>query len=160
MWIMIVMMVMSCCSCGRCSSRGRRQWMMLMRMAQMMMIQVVVIQMVMVMVGYRRFRWVVVLIICLLNPIINCHCPSWAISILATTPIGDVFVIITTNFVIPIAIEYERSTAPLSWHKCYSWHIINTDKLPLLLLVLDLMDFLSRLLAFTWFWINVICLIF
>lgn len=77
---------------------------------------------VMTMVRERCFRWVIVLVVGLLHSVVNCHCPARTVPVFAAPPIGDVFVVIAAHFVVSVAVEYERSSAPLSWNEGYGGH--------------------------------------
>lgn len=64
-----------------------------------------------------------VLVVGFFNTVVHCHRPTWTVSILAAAPIGDVLVIVASDLVVPIAVEYERSSTSLSGNKCYSGHL-------------------------------------
>lgn len=84
---------------GRCSSRRRRhveEWI------------------VVGVVGQRRLRWVVVLVVGLLDPVFHCHRPTRTVPVFAAAPVGDVFVVVAAHFVVPVAVEYESRSAALS----------------------------------------------
>ena len=66
----------------------------------------------------RRLRWVIVLVVGLLDSIVNCHGAARAVAVFAATPVGDVFVVVAPNLVVPVAVEDERRSASLSWNKC------------------------------------------
>lgn len=77
----------------------------------------IVVRMVMMMVGQRRFRWVIVLVVGFLNAIVNSYSAPWTVAILAAAPISDVFVVVAAHFIVSIAVKYKCSSAPLSGHK-------------------------------------------
>lgn len=60
------------------------------------------------------------LVVGLLDAVVHCHRSARAIAVFATPPIGDILVVVATDLVVPVAVEYERSAASLSGHKCYS----------------------------------------
>lgn len=64
-----------------------------------------------------RLRWVIVFVVRLFDPVLNCHRASRTVSILAAAPISYVLVIITPNLVISVAVEDERSAASLGGNK-------------------------------------------
>lgn len=69
------------------------------------------------MMGQRRLRWMIVLVVGLFDSIFNCHRSAWTVAIFAATPISYVFVIVTSDLVVPVTVEDERRSSSLSWNK-------------------------------------------
>lgn len=57
------------------------------------------------MVRQRGLGRVVVFVVGLFDAIVNCHGPAGTVAILATAPIGDIFVVVAADLVVPIAVK-------------------------------------------------------
>lgn len=57
------------------------------------------------------------LVICFLHSIVDGHRSAGTVAVLAAAPIGDILVVVAADFVVSVAVEYERSPSSLGWNK-------------------------------------------
>lgn len=74
------------------------------------------------MMGQGGVWRMVVLVVGLLDSVVHCNRSAWTIAVLAAAPVGDVLVVVASDLVVSITVEYERSSAPLSGYKRYIRH--------------------------------------